>query len=62
MLFRSTGASKPPADIAPAEVEKRQSLWWYLLVAGVAILIVEAWLANRLSKGPGVIASVRTEP
>lgn len=57
-----TGTSKPSTDIAPAEVEKRQSLWWYLLVAGAAILIVEAWLANRLSKGPGVIASVRTEP
>ena len=50
MLFRST-------DVTPVEAEKRQGVWWYLLLIGAGILVVEAWLANRLSKGPGVIQS-----
>jgi hypothetical protein len=44
-----------PAGATPADVEKRQGVWWYLLVLGAAVLVLEAWLANRLSKGPGMI-------
>lgn len=46
---------KPPSDVTPAEAERRQGVWWYLLLLGAGVLVVEAWLANRLSKGPGVI-------
>jgi hypothetical protein len=31
-------------------MEKKQSFWWYLFVAGVLALLVEAVLANRLSE------------
>ena len=46
---------KPPSDVTPAEAERRQGVWWYLLLLGAGVLVLEAWLANRLSKGPGVI-------
>jgi len=32
------------------EAEKRQSLWWYLLLAGVGLLAVETAIANHLSR------------
>ena len=51
------GKDKAPTDVTPVEAEKRQGVWWYLLLIGAGILVVEAWLANRLSKGPGVIRS-----
>ena len=38
----------------PVDLEKRQSLWWFLLVAGLALLLAEAILSNRQSKRPGV--------
>jgi hypothetical protein len=31
-------------------MEKKQSVWWFLVVAGAAALFGEAVLANRLSK------------
>lgn len=34
------------------EREKRQSLWWYLLVAGFALLAIETVVSNRLSRRP----------
>lgn len=37
-------------DITPEERERRQSLWWYLLGAGLLILAVEAVVANRLPR------------
>lgn len=56
---RAGGGEAPPptSDVLPADAERRQGIWWYLLLAGAAALVAEAWLANRLSKGPGVIAS-----
>ncbi|HZP48020.1 MAG TPA: BatA and WFA domain-containing protein [Vicinamibacterales bacterium] len=33
------------------EIEKRQGLWWYLLLGGVGLLAVETLIANRLSRG-----------
>lgn len=48
---------KAPTDVAPADAEKRQGIWWYLLLLGAGVLVLEAWLANRLSKGPGMIQS-----
>jgi hypothetical protein len=48
---------KGPTDVSPADAEKRQGIWWYLLLLGAGVLVLEAWLANRLSKGPGMIQS-----
>ncbi len=48
---------KAPTDVTPADAEKRQGIWWYLLLLGAGVLVLEAWLANRLSKGPGVISA-----
>jgi len=47
-----------PVDVQPEqtqemtreEAEKRQSLWWYLLLAGVGLLAVETTIANHLSR------------
>lgn len=48
---------KAPTEVTPADAEKRQGIWWYLLLLGAGVLVLEAWLANRLSKGPGMIQS-----
>jgi hypothetical protein len=40
-------------DLTPAEKEKQQSIWWFLLVAGLAALLVEAVMSNHLSRKPG---------
>lgn len=37
-------------ELTPADIEKKQSVWWFLFVAGAAALLGEAILANRLSK------------
>jgi len=50
-----------PTDVTPADAEKRQGIWWYLLLLGAGVLVVEAWLANRLSKGPGMIQPGQTQ-
>ena len=36
--------------LTPADAEKRQGFWWYLLMAGMALLVAEMVVANRLSR------------
>jgi hypothetical protein len=50
----ATGKSLENPDLTPQDVEKKQAVWWYLLVAGAVVLLAEAVLANRLSKRFGV--------
>jgi hypothetical protein len=45
-----TGQSLEHPDLTPADIEKKQSNWWFLLVGGVMALVVEAGLSNRLSR------------
>jgi aerotolerance regulator-like protein/VWA domain-containing protein len=49
-------------ELTPADIEKKQSLWWFLFVAGAAALLAEAILANRLSKrfGFGLLQTGKT--
>ena len=50
---RTAGDAAPRASAAAlpaAELEKRQSLWWYLLAAALALLAVETALSNRASR------------
>jgi hypothetical protein len=46
----STGQSLENPNLTPADMEKKQAVWWYLLAAGATLLLLEAILANRLSK------------
>jgi len=39
-----------PQEMTREESERRQSLWWYLLLAGLALLAAESIIANRLSQ------------
>lgn len=39
-----------PSELTPEESEKRQSLWWYLLAAGLMLLAAEMVVANQLSR------------
>ena len=32
------------------DAERRQNLWWYLLLAGLGLLAIETMIANRLSR------------
>jgi hypothetical protein len=43
-----TGASGAPQT--PAEKEKNQRLWWYVLCAGIVLLAADTFLSNRLAK------------
>ncbi|HSJ30053.1 MAG TPA: BatA domain-containing protein [Longimicrobiales bacterium] len=42
------------AGLAPAEQEKRQALWWYLLFVVFALLAAEAVFANRRAVRPAL--------
>jgi hypothetical protein len=39
--------------LEPIEQERRQTLWWYLLLLGLLLLAVETVWSNRLSKNAG---------
>jgi hypothetical protein len=43
-----------PVDVLPEETERRQSVWWFLLLVGFVLLVAESVLANRLSQKPVV--------
>jgi len=47
------GAGQSAADLAatltPGEKERRQGLWWYLLVAVLLVLVAESAISNRVS-------------
>jgi hypothetical protein len=36
------------ATLTPAERERRQGVWWYLLIAAVLVLTAETFISNRL--------------
>ena len=38
------------AEISASDAEKQQGFWWYLLLAGMALLAAETVIANRLSR------------
>jgi hypothetical protein len=46
------GSAAPGAlqPLTPEDVEHRQSVWWYLLAAGVVLLAVEAVVAGRFPR------------
>ncbi len=46
----ATGQSLERPELTPEDIEKKQSIWWFLLVAGIAMLLAESVLANRLSR------------
>ncbi|MGE3520067.1 MAG: BatA domain-containing protein [Vicinamibacterales bacterium] len=43
-------AAQTPDELTPADAEKRQGFWWYLLIAGLGLLVTEMVVANRLSQ------------
>ena len=46
----ATGQSLENPNLTPEDMEKKQAVWWWLLFAGATLLLLEAVLANRLSK------------
>jgi hypothetical protein len=47
---QTTTAALAPTQMSPEETEKRQGLWWYLLVGGLALLAAEMAVSNVLSR------------
>ena len=43
-------SAETPAELTPEDAEKQQNLWWYLLLGGLALLVAELLVANRLSQ------------
>jgi hypothetical protein len=51
---QAVAATAGPTETTQADVkdaEKRQALWWYLLLTGLLLLAVETVVSNRLSQG-----------
>lgn len=48
----SLTGSAVPTDVKPEETERRQSIWWFLLLMGFLLLVAESVIANRLSQQP----------
>jgi hypothetical protein len=46
----ATGQSLENPEQTPEDLEKKQSVWWYLFAIGATLLLAESVLANRLSK------------
>jgi Mg-chelatase subunit ChlD len=47
---QALAAADAATPLTPEDAEKRQNLWWYLLLAGLALLVAELIVANRLSQ------------
>jgi hypothetical protein len=49
---RATPTDKPADDggLKPSELERKQSLWWYVMIAALLMLVTESILANRESR------------
>ncbi len=54
---KNVGESLEPAQMTPADMEKQQAIWWFLLVAGLAALLAEGAIANRLSPSESMTAA-----
>jgi hypothetical protein len=39
-----------PDQITPQDLERRQAIWWYLLLGGILLLATETILSNRISR------------
>jgi hypothetical protein len=46
----ATASPQAPAQLSAADAEKRQGVWWYLLLAGLLLLASETAVANYLSR------------
>ena len=47
---QTPASANEPTTLTPEDAEKRQNLWWYLLLGGLALLVAELVIANRLSQ------------
>jgi hypothetical protein len=48
---QTTASGSPEVvELTAADAERQQSLWWYLLLAGLVLLAAEMAIANRLSR------------
>jgi hypothetical protein len=47
----TTAAAGGTPQLAPADRERPQSIWWYLLIAAFVILAAETVVGNQLSRG-----------
>jgi hypothetical protein len=47
----ASAGDSSPAGVDLAQTERKQSIWWYLLLIAGTLLVVESVLAHRLSRG-----------
>ena len=52
VMYRGGGQSTADlaATLSPSEKERRQGLWWYLLIAVLLVLVAESAISNRVSR------------
>jgi hypothetical protein len=46
-------AAGAAANASPADAERRQRIWWYLLFGALLLMGAETLLSNRLSRTAG---------
>jgi hypothetical protein len=39
-----------PDQVTPQDLERRQAIWWYLLLGGILLLATETIVSNRISR------------
>ena len=54
------GQSLDSPEVTPVDMEKKQAIWWFLLVAGLLALFIESVLSNRQSRRFGLGTAVRS--
>ena len=47
---RSAEQGAAPQEMTREEAERRQSLWWYLMLTGLLLLAIETVISNQLSR------------
>ena len=58
----AAATAEAPAELTAEEAERRQGLWWYLLVAGLLLLAAEMVVSNHLSRNGTLSVAGRLEP
>jgi hypothetical protein len=46
----ASAGNSSPAEVDLAQRERKQSVWWYLLLIAATLLVAESVLAHRLSR------------
>jgi hypothetical protein len=53
-----TAESSAAATLSPHDMEQRQGVWWYLLIAAILLFVSETVVSNRATQRPAGLPAV----